>query len=119
MLIIPIRFKWKEYPLSERATKYSKILGILFSGAMTGVCCFCWFGISGFILSGMGVDEETAYGIAAIALIPLLALRYFAKKKLEEKIEAIAKEDARTHYFNSVITSGGFNGFNGFNSNQY
>ena len=110
MLIIAINFKWKEYPNSPRATKYSKILGILLSSAMTFVYSFLFIGILGFILAECGADEETAYGISFFALIPLLVLRFFFKKKMEAKIEAIARADAQRAFFNS---------FNNFNPDQF
>ncbi len=98
MFIIPINFKWKNYPHSPKATKYSKILGILLSGAMTFVYSFFFIGILGFILAECGADEETAYGISFFALLPLLVLRYFFKKKMEAKIEEIARADEQTAF---------------------
>ena len=93
MLIIPIRFKWKEYPYSPRATKYSKILGMLMSGAMTFVYALIFAGILNFILMEGGTDEETASCISLFALIPLLILKRFLKKKMEAKIDDIARAD--------------------------
>jgi len=107
MLIIPINFKWKNYPHSPRATKYSKILGILLSSAMTFVYSFIFIGILGFILAEGGTDEETAYGISFFAVIPLLVLRYFFKKRMEAKIDEIARIDAQKAFFG------------GFNQNQF
>lgn len=107
MFIIPINFKWKNYPHSAKATKYSKLLGILLSSAMTFVYSFIFIGILGFILAEGGTDEETAYGISTVALIPMLVLRYFFKKRMEEKIEEIARIDAQKAFFA------------GFNQNQF
>ena len=93
--MIPIKIKYKIYPFSEKATRYSRSLNILLSWPMKAIVGFVFFGVLGFILSKNGVGENIAYSISAGIAILAIVLLQILKRKLEAKIEKTALLDLK------------------------
>ncbi len=94
-MIIPISFKYTytNYPFSERATKLSKVLGILTCTAMCIVWSFFWFAIVYAVLMGCGCSDDVGLIISFISIIGFVAIVKRFKKTFAEKIVVIAMEE--------------------------
>ncbi len=95
-MIIPInfRYKYKEYPFSQKATTRSKQLGILTCGAMCMVYALFWYGFVFLILSATGsISESACFAIAAISIVGFVFVINHIKKKAAAKIDKMALEE--------------------------
>lgn len=94
-MIIPffIRYKWKVYESSERATRYSRMKSTAGAwGFLLGFLSFC---IAGGLLSELLPDEDTAYVLGLVIGISAgIVFTVWLKKRFDKKIAAALKEDA-------------------------
>jgi len=99
---IPVRFTYKVYPHSPKATDMSKKLNAFTCGAMTAVMAFfwwlIWYMILAFALNGIISTVETLALVSLATLVVFFILRAVIKKKLEAKIDEIARTDAQNQF---------------------
>lgn len=92
---IRVRYTYRNYPFSTKATNMSRTTAILTSWPMCGVCGFFWFAIIGFYLVKAGLSEDTSYTIALVSLIGFGFIVHKIKQAMNRKIEAAALADLK------------------------
>lgn len=88
-----IRYSYKNYVYSEKATRYSKSLGILTSWIMIVFYGFLfWMGMYA-VVALISDNETVAMIVGAVLTIPFIFAIFKIKKAIERKIEKIALKD--------------------------
>lgn len=94
---MPIIFKYtyKNYPYSLRATKYSKMLGLLTCNGFYITFTFVFFYVLSSFLCSAGISESVSFGISAIlGVLSVTLVRKKIREHFGNKIEAIAMTDS-------------------------
>lgn len=89
------KYTYKVYEHSPKATKYSKILGVLTCIAMYMVYVVLWLFALATIFAALGLSEDLMYILLVVSLIGLYVLVRKIKLKLQAKIERIALNDLK------------------------
>lgn len=94
-MFIPIHYsyKYKNYPYSPKATRYSRLLGGLTAWPMYLVYGFFWISIVYGVLCAIGIDEDPSMVIALFSLILMVILIKKIKERVSKRIDAIAARD--------------------------
>lgn len=86
-MLIPIHFKYKNYPNAPITTGKSKALGLITAFIPMVVWSFLFCAIVGGILTGMGLDDDTAFLIGGILIIPFVFAVLKLKKRAIQKLD--------------------------------
>ena len=95
-MIIPIsiRYKYKNYPNAPKATGKSKSLGVMTSLTAMIMWSFLFLAIMGGMLSAIGLEDNVAYIIGAVLLIPFIYGILKWKKHCIQKIDKAAAAES-------------------------
>lgn len=90
---IPIRYSYKNYPFSKKATNYSRSLGIMTSWGMCVLWGFFWTSIWYGILEAIGLSDNIIFPVIIVSYFGLYHIVKKIKEKLNKKIAEIALKD--------------------------
>lgn len=90
---IPVRFSYKKYAHSKKATALSMLLGFLTSWIMYIVYICIWIPSVDSLLTGLGLSSDTSVALAFVSVVGMFFLVKAVRKTAEEDIDNIALED--------------------------
>lgn len=89
-MILPIQYKYKNYPNAPKATAKSRALGMMTSFFPMLLWSFFVVAIFGGLLMELGMPENPAYIVGCIGAVFFAVFVHKWKKKLEQKIDEAA-----------------------------
>lgn len=90
---IKVNYSYNNYKYSEKATRLSKALSILSTYPMYAVYCFFFCGAISILAMSLGIPDSIYMPASFIMLIPFVIFMKIVRKKLERKIDDIARKD--------------------------
>lgn len=102
---IRIRYKYTDYPYSNRATGFSRAAGIMFSFVAYVWWWFMFVATIAFVLDNMcDMTYETCMWIGVVLSIPYIFLLRLLKKKIDMIIDKIALKDYKKYIAKNPVT---------------
>ncbi|MDO4355272.1 MAG: hypothetical protein Q4E13_02015 [Clostridia bacterium] len=89
-MLIPFRYKYKEYANAPRATQHSRTLAIVTAWPMLAVYGFFWMAIVNYVLLTWIANSDVCIIVALLSLIPFFFALHKLKARRVRKIDQMA-----------------------------
>lgn len=89
-MIIPFRYRYREYANAPKATRHSRTLAIVTAWPMLVVYGFFWMAIVNYILLELIADSDVCIVVALLSLIPFFFALHRLKARRMRKIDQMA-----------------------------